>query len=41
VYLYGQLRFASRLPIMIALAVLMMIGTLTLVLIAERVRRAE
>jgi spermidine/putrescine transport system permease protein len=41
VYLYGQLRFANRLPIMIALAVLMMIGTLTLVLIAERVRRAE
>jgi spermidine/putrescine transport system permease protein len=41
VYLYGQLRFASRLPIMIALAVLMMIGTLTLVLIAERIRRAE
>jgi spermidine/putrescine transport system permease protein len=41
VYLYGQLRFASRLPIMIALAVLMMIGTLTLVLIAERVRRTE
>jgi len=41
VYLYGQLRFASRLPIMIALAVLMMIGTLTLVLIAERVRRVK
>jgi spermidine/putrescine transport system permease protein len=41
VYLYGQLRFASRLPIMIALAVLMMIGTLSLVLIAERVRKAE
>ena len=41
VYLYGQLRFASRLPIMIALAVLMMIGTLALVLIAERVRRVE
>ena len=41
VYLYGQLRFANRLPIMIALAVLLMIGTLTLVLIAERVRRAE
>ena len=41
VYLYGQLRFANRLPIMIALAVLMMIGTVTLVLIAERVRRAE
>lgn len=41
VYLYGQLRFANRLPIMIALAVLMMVGTLTLVLTAERVRRAE
>jgi len=41
VYLYGQLRFASRLPIMIALAVLMMIVTLALVLIAEKVRRAE
>ena len=41
IYLYGQLRFASRLPIMIALAVLMMIGTLTLVLIAEKVRRVE
>ena len=41
VYLYGQLRFANRLPIMIALAVLMMIGTLTLVLLAERVRRVE
>jgi len=41
VYLYGQLRFANRLPIMIALAVIMMIGTLALVLIAERVRRSE
>ncbi len=41
VYLYGQLRFASRLPIMIALAVLMMVGTLALVLIAERVRRVD
>jgi len=41
VYLFSQLRFANRLPIMIALAVLLMIGTLTLVVIAERVRRAE
>ena len=41
VYLFSQLRFANRLPIMIALAVLMMIGTLTLVLIAERIRRSE
>lgn len=39
VYLFSQLRFANRLPIMIALAVLMMIGTLLLVLFAERIRR--
>lgn len=41
VYLFSQLRFANRLPIMIALAVLLMIGTLTLVFVAERIRRAE
>ena len=41
VYLFSQLRFANRLPIMIALAVLLMIGTLTLVFIAERFRRKE
>lgn len=41
VYLFSQLRFANRLPVMIALAVLMMIGSLTLVLVAERLRRAE
>jgi spermidine/putrescine transport system permease protein len=41
VYLFSQLRFANRLPIMIALAVLLMIGTLTLVFIAERFRRRE
>lgn len=41
VYLFSQLRFANRLPIMIALAVLLMIGTLMLVFIAERVRRKE
>ena len=41
VYLFSQLRFANRLPIMIALAVLLMIGTLTLVLAAERIRRTE
>lgn len=39
VYVYGQLRFASRLPLVIALAVLMMIGTLILVLFSERIRR--
>jgi len=41
VYLFSQLRFANRLPIMIALAVLMMIGTLTLVFMAERFRRRD
>jgi spermidine/putrescine transport system permease protein len=41
VYLFSQLRFANRLPIMIALAVLLMIGTLTLVVIAERIRRTD
>lgn len=41
VYLFSQLRFANRLPIMIALAVLMMVGTLTIVFIAERLRRRE
>lgn len=41
VYLFSQLRFANRLPIMIALAVLLMIGTLTLVFIAERFRHKE
>jgi spermidine/putrescine transport system permease protein len=41
VYLFSQLRFANRLPIMIALAVLLMIGTLTLVFIANRFNRRE
>lgn len=41
VYLFSQLRFANRLPIMIALAVLLMIGTLTLIFIAERFRRSD
>lgn len=41
VYLFSQLRFANRLPIMIALAVLLMIGTLTLVFVAERFRHRE
>jgi spermidine/putrescine transport system permease protein len=39
VYLYGQLRFANTLPVLIATAVLMMVGTLTLILLAERIRR--
>ncbi len=39
VYLFGQLRFATTLPVMIAMAVLLMAATLVLLLIAERVRR--
>jgi spermidine/putrescine transport system permease protein len=41
VYLFSQLRFANRLPIMIALAVLLMIGTLLLVFLAERIQRVS
>jgi len=41
VYLFSQLRFANRLPVMIALAVILMIGTLTLIFIAERFRKVE
>jgi len=39
VFLYGQLRFANTLPVLIATAVLMMIGTLTLILVADRIRK--
>jgi spermidine/putrescine transport system permease protein len=39
VVIYGQLRFASRLPMLISLAVLVMTGTLTLAFLADRLRR--
>ncbi len=39
VYLYGQLRFANQLPVLIAGAVLLMAGTLTLIVVADRIRR--
>jgi len=39
VFLVGQLRFATTLPVLIATAVLLMVGTLTLILVADRVRR--
>jgi spermidine/putrescine transport system permease protein len=38
VFLYGQLRFAQRLPVLIAMAVLLMIGTVVLTLVALRLR---
>jgi spermidine/putrescine transport system permease protein len=39
VFLYGQLRFANTVPILIAMAVLLMLGTVTLILIADRIRQ--
>jgi len=39
VYLFGQLRFTTTLPVMIAMAVVLMAATLGLLLFAERVRR--
>jgi spermidine/putrescine transport system permease protein len=39
VYIYGQLRFASRLPMMVALAVMVMLGSLALAVTADRIRR--
>ena len=41
VFLYGQLRFAQRLPVLIAMAMLLMIGTITLTLIANRLRSSR
>ena len=39
VYLFGQLRFATTLPVLDRDGVLLMIGTLTLILVADRIRR--
>jgi len=39
VYIFGQLRFASRLPMLIALVMLVMLGTLALAFLAERLRK--
>jgi spermidine/putrescine transport system permease protein len=39
VYLYSQLRFTTRLPVMIAMAVLLMMCTLTAVFFADRIGR--
>lgn len=41
VYLFGQLRFTTTLPVMIAMAMLLMIATLVLLVVAERVRRTR
>jgi spermidine/putrescine transport system permease protein len=39
IFLYGQLRVANTVPVMIATATLLMIGTLTLILVADRIRK--
>jgi spermidine/putrescine transport system permease protein len=39
VFIYGQLRFSSRFPMLVALALLVMSGTLLLAFVAERLRR--
>lgn len=41
VFLYGQLRFAQRLPVLIAMAVMLALLTLTLTLIAFRLARKK
>lgn len=41
VFLYGQVRFAQRLPELIAMAVLLMIGTVTLTITIQRLRTSE
>lgn len=41
VYLAGQIRFTATLPVLIAAAVMLMAGSLVLVLISERIRRAR
>jgi spermidine/putrescine transport system permease protein len=41
VFLYGRLRFAQQLPVLIAMAVVLMLGTVTLTLIAQRLRRED
>jgi spermidine/putrescine transport system permease protein len=41
VYLFGQLRFTSTLPVLIAAAVLMMVATIAVVVFAERFRSRQ
>jgi spermidine/putrescine transport system permease protein len=41
VYLFGQLRFATTLPIMIAMAVLLMAASVALLLVAQRILRTR
>lgn len=39
VYMYSQLRFPRRLPLIVALGALIMIGSIVIIIVAERLRR--
>ena len=39
VYLYGQLRFTTTVPILVAAVVFLMAASLALIIVADRVRR--
>ncbi|HEX6654673.1 MAG TPA: ABC transporter permease, partial [Candidatus Limnocylindria bacterium] len=41
VFLYGQLRFAGQVPVLVAMAVLLLAGTLVLTVVAQRIRSSE
>jgi spermidine/putrescine transport system permease protein len=41
VFLYGQLRFAGQVPVLVAMAVLLLIGTLALTIVAQRIRSSD
>ncbi|HEY7847476.1 MAG TPA: ABC transporter permease [Candidatus Limnocylindria bacterium] len=41
VFLYGQLRFAGQVPVLVAMAVLLLIGTLALTIAAQQVRSKD
>jgi len=41
VFLYGQLRFAGQVPVLVAMAVLLLLGTLVLTVVAQRIRSSE
>jgi spermidine/putrescine transport system permease protein len=40
VYLYSQLRFPTRLPLVVSLASMLMVASMVIVLLAEWLRRA-
>jgi spermidine/putrescine transport system permease protein len=41
VFLYGQLRFAGQVPVLVAMAVLLLIGTLLLTILAQQIRSRD